>query len=37
MFPYIALTKDEKWQPGPYAGVELLLHKNEIAGPLTVV
>ncbi len=32
MFPYVALQKDKAWQPGPYAGVELLaksLHKNE--------
>jgi anti-sigma factor ChrR (cupin superfamily) len=29
MFPYIALTKDKTWQPGPYDSIELMaLHKN---------
>ena len=38
MFPYIALTKDKTWQPGPYPGVELMvLHKNELTGGLTVL
>lgn len=38
MFPYVALTKDKEWQPGPYAGVELMvLHKNEITGGVVVL
>ena len=38
MFPYTALAKDKPWQPGPYAGVELLvLHKNEATGGVTVL
>src|SRR2546423_6739736 len=38
MFQYIALAKEKQWQPGPYAGVELLiLHKNEVTGGLTVL
>jgi quercetin dioxygenase-like cupin family protein len=38
MFPYVALTKDKTWQPGPYPGVELmLLHKNEKTGGVTVL
>jgi len=38
MFQYTALTKDKAWQPGPYAGVELLvLHKNENTGGVTVL
>jgi quercetin dioxygenase-like cupin family protein len=38
MFPYIALQKEKSWQPGPYAGVELLvLHKNEITGGITIL
>ena len=38
MFPYVALTKDKKWQPGPYEGVELMvLHKNETTGGVTVL
>jgi quercetin dioxygenase-like cupin family protein len=38
MFPYVALTKDKSWQPGPYPGVELLpLHKNEKTGGVTVL
>ena len=38
MFPYVALTKDKVWQPGPYPGVELmLLHKNEITGGVVVL
>ncbi len=24
MFPYVALSKDKAWQPGPYEGVELM-------------
>src|SRR2546422_7926030 len=28
MFPYVALANDKQWQPGPYAGVELMfIHK----------
>ncbi|HEX4263540.1 MAG TPA: cupin domain-containing protein [Verrucomicrobiae bacterium] len=38
MFPYIALSKEKSWQPGPYPGVELLfLHKNEQTGGVTVL
>ena len=38
MFPYVILAKDLEWQPGPYAGVELLvLHKNEATGGITVL
>jgi len=38
MFPYIALAKDKSWQPGPYAGVELMvLHKNETTGGVAVL
>ena len=38
MFPYIALTKDKTWQPGPYAGVELMiLHEHEQTGGVVVL
>lgn len=38
MFQYTALAKDKSWQPGPYAGVELLvLHKNETTGGVAVL
>jgi len=38
MFPYTSLSKDQKWMPGPYAGVELLiLHKNDETGGVTVL
>jgi quercetin dioxygenase-like cupin family protein len=38
MFEYIALAKDRAFQPGPYAGVELLiLHKNESTGGVVVL
>lgn len=38
MFPYVALTKDGAWQPGPYEGVELMiLHKHESTGGLVVL
>src|SRR6266536_2594822 len=38
MFPYVALTKDKQWQPGPYAGVELMpLHRNEKTDGVTVL
>ena len=38
MFPYVALTKDKAWQPGPYPGVELMvLHKNETTGGVVVL
>jgi len=38
MFPYVALTEDRPWQPGPYDGVELLLlHRNEATGGVTVL
>ena len=38
MFPYTVMTKDKAWQPGPYAGVELMfLHKNETTGGVTVL
>jgi quercetin dioxygenase-like cupin family protein len=38
MFQYVALAKDKTWQPGPYAGVELMiLHKNEATGGVVVL
>jgi hypothetical protein len=38
MFPYVALSKDKAWQPGPYEGVELMiLHKHEITGGVVVL
>src|SRR6266404_2648995 len=38
MFQYTALAQNKVWQPGPYAGVELLvLHKNETTGGVTVL
>jgi quercetin dioxygenase-like cupin family protein len=38
MFPYIALTRDRVWQPGPYEGVELMvLHKHEDTGGTVVL
>lgn len=38
MFPYVALSQDKQWQPGPYEGVELLvLHRHEATGGVTVL
>jgi len=38
MFPYVALSRDKTWQPGPYAGVELMvLHKHEQTGGMAVL
>jgi quercetin dioxygenase-like cupin family protein len=38
MFPHVALSKDKTWQPGPYAGVELMvLHKSPTTGGVTVL
>jgi hypothetical protein len=38
MFPYIALSKDKTWQPGPYEGVELMiLHTHENSGGVVVL
>lgn len=38
MFPYITNAHDKQWQPGPYAGVELLiLRKDEQTGGVTVL
>ena len=38
MFPYVALSKDKAWQPGPYEGVELMiLHKNESTGGVVLL
>ena len=38
MFPYVTLSKDKSWQPGPYEGVELLvLHKNDTTGGVTIL
>jgi len=38
MFPYTALVKEGTWEPGPYAGVELMvLHRNEQTGGVTVL
>ena len=38
MFPYVALAKDKTWQPGPYAGVELMvLHRHVDTGGVVVL
>jgi quercetin dioxygenase-like cupin family protein len=38
MFPYVALSQDQAWQPGPYEGVELMiLHKSESTGGVAVL
>jgi ChrR-like protein with cupin domain len=38
MFPHVTLAKDKEWQPGPYAGVDLLiLHKNEQTGGVSIL
>ncbi|HAM70769.1 MAG TPA: hypothetical protein DCM86_03910 [Verrucomicrobiales bacterium] len=38
MFPYTALAGEQKWQPGPYPGVQLLiLHRNPATGGVTVL
>jgi len=38
MFPYVALSEDKAWQPGPYQGVELMiLHKHENTGGVVVL
>jgi len=38
MFPYVALSEDKAWQPGPYEGVELMiLHKHENTGGVAVL
>ena len=38
MFPYVVLTKDKTWQPGPYDGVELMvLHRHENTGGVVVL
>jgi quercetin dioxygenase-like cupin family protein len=38
MFPYVAMPKDKSWQPGPYAGVELMVvHKHEDTGGVVVL
>jgi quercetin dioxygenase-like cupin family protein len=38
MFDYVVLAKDKTWDPGPYAGVELLLlHQNKETGGVTVL
>ena len=38
MFPYVTLSKDKTWQPGPYPGVELsVLHQNEATGGVTLL
>jgi len=38
MFQYTSLTREKKWQSGPYPGVELLvLHKSEETGGLTML
>jgi quercetin dioxygenase-like cupin family protein len=38
MFPYTQLSRDQKWQPGPYPGVELLiLHRNDQTGGVTAL
>ena len=38
MFPYIALSQQKSWQPGPYPGVELMiLHRHESTGGVAVL
>lgn len=38
MFPYVASIADKQWQPGPYAGVELMvLQKHEATGGVVVL
>jgi quercetin dioxygenase-like cupin family protein len=38
MFPYVTSTAEKSWQPGPYAGVELLvLQKNDVTGGVVVL
>lgn len=38
MFPYVTSIAEKQWQPGPYAGVELMiLQKNEVTGGVTVL
>jgi quercetin dioxygenase-like cupin family protein len=38
MFPFVVLSKDKAWQPGPYEGVELMiLHQHERTGGVVVL
>ena len=38
MFPYITLSQEKGWQPGPYPGVELMiLHRHESTGGVAVL
>lgn len=38
MFPYLAISEEQDWHPGPYPGVELLvLRKDEATGGVTVL
>ena len=38
MFPYVVLTRDKTWQPGPHDGVELMvLHKHENTGGVVML
>lgn len=38
MFPFVSSATENTWQPGPYAGVELLvLHKNPTTGGVSVL
>ena len=38
MFQYVALAQDKTWQPGPYAGVDLMiLHRNDATGGVVVL
>jgi quercetin dioxygenase-like cupin family protein len=38
MFPYMATAREGQWEPGPYAGVELMvLHRNPETGGVTVL
>ena len=38
MFPYVALSKDKTWMPGPYPGVELMvLQKQADTGGVVVL
>lgn len=38
MYPLTVLAKEGPWQPGPYAGVELLiLNKDKTSGGMTIL
>jgi quercetin dioxygenase-like cupin family protein len=38
MFPYVSLSKDQNWKPGPYPGVEIaILRKDEKTNGVTIL